>query len=164
MIENGFGEVIYVDRLLYKHFGVYCGGGRVIHYVKTEGDAFDGVIDETSIERFLDGSDCCRICRFDNLGRQLHGNAPSEPQSVLGCVLQLGEILFGDTATIYSPEETVARARSCIGQRNYDLFGRNCEHFAVWCKTGIAKSEQIETVEQGIFKFIEDAFVKSKFR
>ena len=44
MIENGFGEVIYVDRLLYKHFGVYCGGGRVVHYVKTDGNAFDSVI------------------------------------------------------------------------------------------------------------------------
>ena len=44
---------------------------------------------------------------------------------------------------LYSPEETVARARSKIGEKSYNLFTHNCEHFALWCKTGIDESHQI---------------------
>lgn len=33
-------------------------------------------------------------------------------------------------------EQVVARALSRLGERGYDLVENNCEHFAVWCKTG----------------------------
>jgi hypothetical protein len=42
------------------------------------------------------------------------------------------------------PEIVVARAWSRIGERGYHLFSNNCEHFAVWCKTGRADSTQIK--------------------
>lgn len=42
------------------------------------------------------------------------------------------------------PEIVMARAQSRLGEEAYDLFENNCEHFARWCKTGRAKSEQIE--------------------
>lgn len=35
---------------------------------------------------------------------------------------------------LYTPKETLARARSRIGESNYNLFSNNCEHFALWCK------------------------------
>jgi hypothetical protein len=44
---------------------------------------------------------------------------------------------------VYSAEETVRRARSRLGERKYNLVFNNCEHFALWCKTGIAKSSQV---------------------
>lgn len=44
---------------------------------------------------------------------------------------------------LYTPKETLARARSRIGESNYNLFLNNCEHFALWCKTGISESHQI---------------------
>jgi len=47
---------------------------------------------------------------------------------------------------IYSPEETVTRARSRLGEKEYSLLLNNCEHFAIWCKTGLHKSYQIENV------------------
>lgn len=40
MDKANYGDVIYVDRGVYKHFGIYSGEGRkerVIHYVKQEG-------------------------------------------------------------------------------------------------------------------------------
>lgn len=40
-------------------------------------------------------------------------------------------------------EETVRRARSRVGEKAYDLFGNNCEHFATWCKTGRHESAQV---------------------
>ncbi|MFQ9674660.1 MAG: lecithin retinol acyltransferase family protein [Clostridium paraputrificum] len=39
--------------------------------------------------------------------------------------------------------ETVKRALSRIGERRYNLFTNNCEHFATWCKTGVSYSKQI---------------------
>ena len=58
----------------------------------------------------------------------------------------LRKMLLGKEYHLYSPEETVARARSRIGERKYNLIVRNCEHFAVWCKTGVSESHQVERV------------------
>ncbi len=38
----------------------------------------------------------------------------------------------------------LARAYSRLGEDGYALFGNNCEHFARWCKTGDARSHQVE--------------------
>lgn len=38
------------------------------------------------------------------------------------------------------------RAKSRLGENGYCLFGNNCEHFAVWCKTGRSRSDQIRKV------------------
>jgi hypothetical protein len=43
----------------------------------------------------------------------------------------------------FLPERTVRRAESRLGTGDYDLFGRNCEHFASWCVTGEATSDQV---------------------
>lgn len=43
----------------------------------------------------------------------------------------------------YSTRETVKRALSRIGERKYNLFNNNCEHFVTWCKTGVSYSKQI---------------------
>ena len=45
---------------------------------------------------------------------------------------------------LYSPKETIERARSQIGKHGYNLVFNNCEHFALWCKTGIHESKQID--------------------
>ena len=52
---------------------------------------------------------------------------------------------------IYSPEETVKRARSKIGERKFFLPGNNCEHFAIWCKTGVRQSYQVNLVLKAVF-------------
>ena len=39
--------------------------------------------------------------------------------------------------------ETARRAESRIGERAYNLLWNNCEHFANWCATGIAWSQQV---------------------
>ena len=51
---------------------------------------------------------------------------------------------------LYSAKETVARAKSCLGKAGYDLFGNNCEHFALWCKTGVKTSKQVNAVWRAI--------------
>ena len=42
----------------------------------------------------------------------------------------------------------IARAQSRLGESRYDLFGNNCEHFVMWCKTGISSSEQVKNMEE----------------
>ena len=52
---------------------------------------------------------------------------------------------------IYSPEETVKRARSRVGERKFLLPANNCEHFALWCKTGVKQSYQVNAVLKAVF-------------
>ena len=61
------------------------------------------------------------------------------------------DILFGnEKITLYSPEKTVERAESRLGERDYNIATNNCEHFATWCKTGKSKSSQVEKFLEGI--------------
>ena len=53
---------------------------------------------------------------------------------------------------LYSPEETIQRARSMIGKSFYNICFNNCEHFAIWCKTGIHESSQVNEVLEYISK------------
>lgn len=47
----------------------------------------------------------------------------------------------------YTGQRAVDRARSRIGENNYDLQGNNCEHFCTWAVTGRPNSKQVEAVE-----------------
>jgi ribosomal protein L27 len=110
------GDIIYAERGAYRHFGIYTGNGRAVHYTLTEGVAgLRMQIRETSFAKFAKGDDVY-VLRIRNT-------------SGVKC---------------YSPEETVRRARSMIGAKNYNLVFNNCEHFAFWCKTGVSRSEQVE--------------------
>lgn len=39
--------------------------------------------------------------------------------------------------------EVIHRARSKLGEKQYCPFTNNCEHFAMWCKTGKSSSDQV---------------------
>jgi hypothetical protein len=45
--------------------------------------------------------------------------------------------------TNYSADEVIDRARSRMGEDEYDLVRNNCEHFAHWCTTGVSFSKQV---------------------
>ena len=44
----------------------------------------------------------------------------------------------------YAPDEVVRRAQSQLGKADYQLLGRNCEHFAAWCVTGQSERDEVE--------------------
>ncbi|HEY9657563.1 MAG TPA: lecithin retinol acyltransferase family protein, partial [Allocoleopsis sp.] len=46
-------------------------------------------------------------------------------------------------ATSYVPDVVITRAESRLGERLYNLFTNNCEHFATWCKVGRNESLQL---------------------
>lgn len=90
--------------------------------IKRGDSPIDGRITETSIEKFCDG-DTLYIAEDDSLFS----------------IFQDSDV----TSTFYGPCETVQRARSKIGKGGYNLFTHNCEHFAIWCKTGFNESTQL---------------------
>ena len=107
------GDCIYVYRNfgqlkgLYKHYGIDCGDGSVIHYRKPS-----ETIERTSMATFSQGNPVYVAQYSDGFG--------------------------------YIPEVVVERAKSRIGERDYNLLFNNCEHFASWCKTGINDSKQVK--------------------
>ena len=54
----------------------------------------------------------------------------------------------------FSAKETVKCAREKIGERKYNLLFHNCEHFSVWCKTGLEVSTQA-SISDVLIKGIE---------
>ena len=137
------GDVIYVDRGVYKHFGVYSGNDNVIHYTKDEGGCLDGTIRETSLRKFLENENKCFVCNFDEDGNRESVSQFDASSGVWRQPLYPRERIF---RKLYSPEETVSRARNCIGKKGYNLVCHNCEHFAIWCKTGVSESKQVDEI------------------
>jgi hypothetical protein len=112
------GDIIYADRGNYRHYGIYAGNGRAVHYThKGSASGLRTQIKETPLRVFAKGDEVCvwRASRSDGL-------------------------------SCYSREETVRRARSMIGVKNYNLVFNNCEHFAFWCRTDVSRSGQVELV------------------
>jgi len=111
------GDVIFTDRGLYQHYGIYAGNGKVIHYAARNGDfGIDVGVRETHLEQFA-GDGKYSVVQFK-----------------------------GNTTVVkhFSRKETVRRAKSRVGEKSYNLIFNNCEHFAMWCKTGKSRSMQVE--------------------
>ena len=43
-------------------------------------------------------------------------------------------------------EDTIRRAMERLGEEEYNLITNNCEHFAMWCKTGESISCQVNQI------------------
>lgn len=115
--EIPLGAVIYAKRPLYRHYGVYVGGNLVVNFVAK------GKVSEISAkEAFIQESTLEEFLEGDEL------------------------FIEKDSGEGFSPEETVARAKSHVGKLKgeYSLVFNNCEHFAHWCKYGKKKSGQVE--------------------
>lgn len=113
------GDHLYVLCFGYSHHGIDCGDGHVIHF---NSGPFQKVVGQLTdqparIERVT-------IQEFSQ-GRELMQR-------------------FYDVCD--DPEMTVQRAHSRIGDSGYQLFENNCEHFAVWCKTGWPHSTQVDAI------------------
>ncbi|MGI0530638.1 lecithin retinol acyltransferase family protein [Treponema socranskii] len=116
------GDVIYTNRGLYKHYGIYIGNETVVHFTggkKHEISSDHAFVRKTQLGRFLKG-----------------GTLTIETK----------------TKVSYTPKETVMRALSAVGsgKGKYHLIFNNCEHFANWCKYGKCESKQVKYVTTGL--------------
>ena len=159
------GDILGITRPAgYEHYAVYIGGGRVIHFAGADGDLGLAEVREAPMSAFLDGQRDFFVLDFTRLGKRPDRKPHGSP-SVLTPLHEVGVKVISDAIDsalarpedpdiihIYTPEETVARAKSVIGanehsfERDYHLLFNNCEHFAVWCKTGLHKSYQVEDI------------------
>ena len=67
-------------------------------------------------------------------------------RTTLGEFAEGGEVrvrLYGECDP---PDTVVSRALNSLGARGFDPLTSNCEHFAVWCKTGRVESSQVSSV------------------
>ncbi len=110
------GDILSVNRGLYKHYGVYVGNNTVVHFSGGKGHELSACrarIRKTSLENF---------------------SRNGEVQVETRCTES------------YSPKETVMRALDAVGSEKgkYALPWNNCEHFANWCRYGKKRSAQVE--------------------
>ena len=110
------GDVLSVNRGLYKHYGVYVGNNTVVHFSGGSGH-------ELSARRA-----CIRKTTLDDF------SGDGEVQIETKCMES------------FSREETVMRALNAVGSEkgNYALPWNNCEHFANWCRYGKKYSVQVD--------------------
>lgn len=131
------GDIVGVPRSaaagLYDHYGVYVGDGEVIHYAAQQED-FNGTVHQTSMEEFLKEDTSFFVLHFGK-----------DCQMTLNHLLTsaLFQRVSPEDVKLYSPEETIERAKSRLGEDSYGILSNNCEHFALWCKTGVSESHQI---------------------
>ena len=120
------GDHIRVKRLggLYAHHGVYVSDEEVIHFTGQDDDSI------------LDWSKC-EVIKTDLAAFVKDG------------VLEVKEYTDEEFQDLYSPEQIVIYARSCIGDKGYNLVFNNCEHFANVCTLGRFRSQQVERVLLG---------------
>ena len=132
------GDVVGVHRTGYEHYGIYIGNGKVIHYA-AEGSDFSGKICIHEVD----------FWEFIRKGRDffyLHFDGRCPIKIYQGANQYSGDSLpFANINKyeIFSPEETVRRARTRLGEKEYNFVTKNCEHFALWCKTGVEESTQV---------------------
>ena len=155
------GDVVGVVRKkalnMYEHYAVYIGDGQVIHYAGN-GEDFKGhvCVKVDTIENFLKDDDNYFVLYFDKAYATPRKIQVRTSFNMNDLNLDNGLVFpKGKKMTIYSPEETVKRAKSRLGEDRYNLVMNNCEHFAIWCKTGILESYQV--------KRAFNAFVKLPF-
>lgn len=159
------GDILGITRPAgYEHYAVYIGDKKVIHFAAAGTDFGEATVHQAPISAFLDGQTEFFLLDFKAVGRRPTKKTQGSV-SASTPLIEVGAKVLKDTISdalsqkddpdithIYSPEETVARAKSVIGANEhnfaekYDLVLNNCEHFAIWCKTGAHKSYQVENV------------------
>ena len=152
------GDVIGVHRIggVYDHYGIYTGRGKIIHF-SNEGSDFGGdiCVRRATLSQFKNGASNVFVVDFEAY-RDYRENP--ELFDFAGLFKLAIDSFFGNEMTIYSPEETVERAKSQLGEGDYNLVFNNCEHFALWCKTGVKESSQV----QNFFEEIGGTILKSQ--
>lgn len=169
------GDVIYADRFWYKHYGIYVDKTTVIHYATDDdsSDSDNAFVHETTPRKFAQEDDVYRLDFPNNsneweatleslqnvqslpisLNQESIITAPNSVETIASIIYigkKIGKYLFGyendENPHLFTPQETIQRAKSRLGEHNYSLPFNNCEHFAIWCKTGMSESTQIEKI------------------
>ncbi|XP_022720034.1 retinoic acid receptor responder protein 3-like [Durio zibethinus] len=127
------GDHIYCDRSgssLYNHHGIYVGDGMVIHLMPPSKTKHRG------------SSAPCPKCGYkpDIITRVI--------KTCLDCFCDGHSVYVKSHCCSKAADEVVKTATDFLERNDfgpYRLLKRNCEHFAVYCKTGSATSPELVT-------------------
>ncbi|XP_077999684.1 phospholipase A and acyltransferase 2-like [Glandiceps talaboti] len=128
------GDLLEFTRGLYSHWGVYIGDGKVIHLTGEN----DGIGDDLGNPKLV----------FSVWGKQFN-------KAVVKCD-DFFDIVYDCKAKINNSKDKktpparkrdiAERAVSKLGKVGYNVLWNNCEHFASWCRYGVAESDQVNGV------------------
>jgi len=139
------GDVVCVEDDFLKKYGTWTGKSFILYGEDKKGK---NVVHEESFCDFLQGAEHFAICEFpEKYGRptewqqSYHISSVVMPQEKLWCILE--QCHKARKYRRYSPHETVCRTKSKLGESGY----LTSEHFAMWCKTGISESHELESIQ-----------------
>ena len=162
------GDVIGVHRLgvLYDHYGIYESDDCVYEYAAPQGDfALKQIrIQTTTLEKFIGDSQNGFILSFpekygqpgkvsflttSKIANTMPKITPGYHPPIFTMLSLLKEFSKMKSYKLYSPDDTIERAKMRLGESSYNLIFNNCEHYAIWCKTGVKESHQINRLLKG---------------
>ena len=98
------GDIVYVKRRGYRHFGIYAGNQQVIHYYKERNPLLcDGIITETTLAEFMSDSDTLYV---------LNGIGPTADTHLFDWIIQ--RVFDGEITS-------VAESRHAVGVAANDM-------------------------------------------
>lgn len=143
------GVVIKVGRTMYDHYGVYISDSCVVHYHDAKRGLPGGKnrIEKTTLKEFMEGATELKVVTFPT---SIHAPRKHETYQVPSFMPQpWRRPVVSPNADLYmnfSAEEVAKRALGEVGKGGYHLLFKNCEHFAVWCATGVSESVQVQRI------------------
>lgn len=116
----------------YTHHGIVIGKDEVIHFFKREGDQ-KHIVQSTTLQVFADGK---------AIERKEYIRIIEEIEDITG--EKLPDYVADDIrAKVEDVAGAVRRAKNLLGEGGYGLTTKNCEHIAMYCKTGHHFSHQV---------------------
>ncbi|GFR98446.1 HRAS-like suppressor 3 [Elysia marginata] len=132
------GDLVEFPRGVYSHWGVYIGNELISHLAGEEDDGINAAMRPEYVfticgVRFNKAKVCLE--NFWNIVEDCCARKNNQSDKKMQPL---------------SREEILVNATSKLGEVGYSLIYSNCEHFAKWCRYGISKSDQVESVMTGL--------------
>jgi len=101
------------------------------------------------------------VVHYAGLSRFLH-SGPVEEVTIARFSRGRPVRIIESSESRYSPPEIVRRARSRLGENDYQVLRNNCEHFCNWCISGRSYSTQVESTLASILRALVIAVDRAK--
>jgi hypothetical protein len=127
------GDVVRFHRGEFSHVALYIGRGNIIH-LWSPASAFSVRIDSI---RHVQNCQRHVASAEDAAGDESDASMPQQYTREMDA-----KMLRDHRAEPFGGDEIVRRARTRLGESQYDYLSYNCEHFVTWARYGVGASPQ----------------------